>query len=484
MDHETRKQRGAYYTPDKVVRSLVRWAVRRPSDRTLDPSCGDGRFLACHANSVGVEQAPEAATLARGRAPGHTVWKSDLFRWATETDERFDCAAENPPFIRYQRFSGDVRRRALALCARHGARFSSLTSSWAPFLVATATLLRPGGRMAFVVPAELGHATYAKPVLRFMADHFDHVQIVAVEEKLFPDLSEDYWLLYGAGYGGQTDAFWLATQKHFRFTPSPPRKGTYVSREAWERWGERLRPFLLPEAVRGVYRAAAEADGSRTLGNVATVRIGYVTGANEFFHLRPSEAGHWRIPKRFLRPAARNARSLPAKAITKATVGAWRQQDDRFLLLHLTRQDQVPEPVRRYLASPEAEAARQAYKGRTRSPWYAVPDVTVPDAFLSYMSGAGPTLVANRAGCVATNSVHVITLTDGMSVKDLQTQWQSPLTRFRCEVEGHPLGGGMLKIEPREAARVVVTPPWKTSPEEAHLLREGIAIMRAWRHYG
>ena len=44
------KERGAYYTPAEVVSSLVRWAVRQPTDRLLDPSCGGGRFIAKHSS--------------------------------------------------------------------------------------------------------------------------------------------------------------------------------------------------------------------------------------------------------------------------------------------------------------------------------------------------------------------------------------------------------------------------------------------------
>lgn len=197
-----RKQAGAYYTPEDIAASLVRWAVHRDTDRMLDPSCGDGRFIALHCHSVGVEQDTDAVSTARERAPWATVHGQEFFAWATETGERFDCAAGNPPFIRYQRFKGEVRRSALELCSRIGASFSGLASSWAPFLVATASLLRPNGRMAFVVPAEIGHAPYAAPVLRYLADNFSVVQVVAVREKIFAELSEDSWLLYAEGVRG------------------------------------------------------------------------------------------------------------------------------------------------------------------------------------------------------------------------------------------------------------------------------------------
>ena len=145
MNIERQKQLGSYYTPGAVATALVKWAVRSERDCLLDPACGDGQFLVCHPNSVGVEHDTDAATFVRGKFPESQIHQGDFFAWASRTNERFECAAGNPPFIRYQRFSGEIRRQALELCRAHGAAFTALTSSWAPFLVATSTLLKPGG---------------------------------------------------------------------------------------------------------------------------------------------------------------------------------------------------------------------------------------------------------------------------------------------------------------------------------------------------
>ena len=218
------KEAGAYYTPDPVVSSLVSWAVRDVEDRLLDPSCGDGRFIASHRNTVGIEQDTEATRIAVARAPWALVHEGDFFSWASETTERFECAAGNPPFIRYQRFRGAIRDRALSLCTELGANFSGLTSSWAPFIVVTAGLLKDGGRMAFVVPAEIGHAPYAAPVLEYLAANFAVVHVIAVRAKLFPDLSEDCWLLYADAKGGCTSEFRFTTLKSFSPSAEPPRR--------------------------------------------------------------------------------------------------------------------------------------------------------------------------------------------------------------------------------------------------------------------
>ena len=186
-----RKRNGAYYTPDGVAGMLVRWAVRSPGDRLLDPSCGDGRFLVTHGNSVGVERTPEAVGEAKARAPQARVCQAEFFAWAEqahEAGERFDCVVGNPPFIRYQTWGRDVRTSALDLCRRFGVAFSGLAASWAPFLAVSANLLRPSGRMAFVVPAAFGHAPYAGPLVEHLVARFQSVRIVAVRRRLFPRL--------------------------------------------------------------------------------------------------------------------------------------------------------------------------------------------------------------------------------------------------------------------------------------------------------
>lgn len=483
MPSEERKKSGAYYTPEEVVHCLVRWAVRRPTDRLLDPSAGDGRFLALHRRSVGVEQDPNAAAISRATAPWALVHEGDFFSWAASTKERFECAAGNPPFIRYQRFNGAVRERALALCASLGAAFSGLSSSWAPFLVATASLLKPGGRMAFVVPAEIGHAPYAHPLLQYLIGHFSDVRLLAIKNKVFPNLSEDAWLLYADGFGGEAEAILFAARERFTFLSEPLSTGTRVSLGELVRWNFRMRPFLMAPSVRELYQDIATRSGVQRLGALAQVGIGYVTGANEFFHLRPSQAKATGIPAAVLQPTIRSGRALCGEAVTRRMLAEWLERDDPVLLLRLSPGSGLPKSVENYLNTRQAREASESYKCSNRSPWYVVPDVIIPDAFLSYMSGNGPALVANRAGCACTNSVHTVRITGNANVQALQQVWAHSFTRLSCELEGHPLGGGMLKIEPREAQKIVLAPVKRWSRDETRIIDEGLNTLRDWRHY-
>jgi hypothetical protein len=74
-------------------------------------------------------------------------------------------------------------------------------------------------------------------------------------------------------------------------------------------------------------------------------------------------------------------------------------------------------------------------------------------------------------------------LKNGRSVESLQRSWGTPLARLSCELEGHPLGGGLLKLEPREAANLVLPNALAQTVGESASLNEGIDVMKRWRHY-
>ena len=481
---EGAKEKGAYYTPDRVVRSLLSWVVRSAEDRLLDPSCGDGRFIAGHLKSVGIEQDPNASATAMQRAPGALIHEGDFFAWAGSTEERFECAAGNPPFIRYQRFKDPVRKRAIDLCASLGARFSALASSWPLFLVATAHLLHRGGRMAFVVPAEVGHAPYSVPLLEYMAENFDHLQIIAIKDKVFPSLSEDCWLLYADGKGGSTTEIFLSVLDQFTYLDEPPPTTSRVPLSAWRTlWNRRLRPFLMPKAGRDLYERMVREDSSVRLGALARINIGYVSGANDFFHLRLSEAQKLGIPDTCLQMTVRNARALPPKRINASTVKRWLREDRQTLLLRLSKNQELPGPVQHYLLTAQAKEASGGYKCRTRDPWYVVPDVKIPDFFLSYMSGRQVSFVQNSARCACTNSLHTVRVKDKAALPRVRAVHRSPLFQLSCEIEGHPLGGGMLKLEPREACNILIPSVESLSTVDSCIVQEGISSLQAWRHY-
>jgi adenine-specific DNA-methyltransferase len=369
------------------------------------------------------------------------------------------------------------------LCKALGASFSGLTSSWAPFIVAACSLLHRGGRTAFVVPAEIGHAPYARPLLDYLLGHFTWVHVISVRDKLFPGLSEDCWLLHCEGFGGTSRGIAFTKMQRFGFLSEPPKVGEWISIPDWRStFGGRLRPFLLNRTIREFYGDVAADKKTVPLSRLAKVGIGYVSGDNDFFHLRPSTAAQLGIQREFLAPTLRNSRTASGVEVTRESIRLWEKEDQQFLLLRIHKDDCLSREVKRYLDSEKGLTVRQKYKCRTREPWYSVPDVQIPDFFLSYMSGDRASLIRNKAHCTAPNTLHVLRAKNRPSIRMIEQAWNVPLTQLSCEIEGHPLGGGMLKLEVREAEKVLLTSRPFSKVDE-RLLIAGAQELKSWRHY-
>ncbi|HWQ15964.1 MAG TPA: N-6 DNA methylase [Roseiflexaceae bacterium] len=477
------KSRGAFYTADEVADFLVRWAIRAPSDTVLDPSFGGGVFLRAACQRVialggrpaehvfGAEIHPEAhrditRTLASEFGLGHhNLTLGDFFEIDAATSCTFDAVVGNPPFVRYQRFGGASRKFALRRAAEQGVRLSELTSSWAPFLVHSIAMIRPGGRLAMVVPFEIFHAAYALPVIEHLRRSFARVTFLTFREKLFADLSEDTILVLGEGRGEQPAEFlWqdVGSAQALRGMRSSQmldlQSPTRVNAEAVSSGRERLIEYFVPKRARALYAELCASGHVRRLGMLADVGIGYVTGANDFFHLDEVAIQRWNIPRDVLRPAVRRARAFAGLRFTHDDWTAALDTGDAAYLLHITDERVESEQVRCYLAHGEQIGVAATYKCRTRSPWFRVPHVYMPDILLSYMSGLKPRLVINDAAAVTPNNLHVVRMHPLAPVgrEALAVGWQTSLTRLSVELEGHALGGGMLKLEPTEAERVVV----------------------------
>jgi hypothetical protein len=268
--------------------------------------------------------------------------------------------------------------------------------------------------------------------------------------------------------------------RHVHYSEAPPAPHIHIDLSSWRGfWSKRLRPFLLPQAVRDLYERLGTQEGAARFADFAHINIGYVSGANDFFHLRPSEADRWRIPKAFLQDSVRSSRHLPPAQVTAADLRRWRREDRQSLLLRLNKDDELPSDVRKLLNSARAKEAAAAYKCRVRDPWYVVPDVKIPDFFLSYMSGRKVAFVRNAARCACTNSLHTVRLKDRNLLPKLLAAQGSPLFQLSCEIEGHPLGGGMLKLEPREAGRVLVPSIETLTSIDHDLVREGTAVLQS-----
>jgi hypothetical protein len=488
------KALGAYYTDEEIANFLVTWAIRSQQDVVLDPSFGGGVFLRAAASRIrvlggtpskqvaGVELDPAAFQ----EAGDFRVSKGNFFDFdSADGDDRgerlggFDAVVGNPPFIRYQRFTGPERRKALNRAAEQGVTLSQLTSSWAPFVVHSSAMLKRGGRLAMVVPYEIVHARYAKPVLEFLAANFRELTLLTFDEPLFPSINEATVLLLAEGKDEGTSArLWIRSFVNAGGLGSEPASSAEIEIRAVVGDEERFSALHLPPAYRDLYTAARRF--CTELGDVADIGIGYVTGANDFFHVTPEVQRQYGLPASDLAPVVCRGSAFRGAILSDAD---WREGLASGASAYLLKLESLPpaKSTRCYLDHGVSLGVPSRYKCRSRTPWYRVPNVYAADAFLTYMSGDRPRLVANEAGLHAPNTLHVLRLREThWTARALAVAWQGSISRLSCEIEGHAMGGGMLKLEPREASRVLIATEVATEDMDG-LATEIDALLRAGR---
>lgn len=469
-----RKARGAFYTPPEMSRFIARWAVRSAADRVLEPSCGEAEFLvsvAEHLRSLGahdflsrqlqgVELHPHAARLAADRlhAAGFAteIEVADFFEVPARPE--FDAVVGNPPYVRYQHFTGKARKRGLEAALAQGVRLTALSSSWAPFLIHAAQFLRPEGRLGMVLPGELLTVNYAASIRDFLLKRFARVRLVAFEERVFPGVMEEVVLLLAEGSGGAPD-FEI---HHVRGLAALERLEDDARRWSPLETASKWTAALLERGAREAYQALELDHGFVPLLEWGRVSLGSVTGNNDYFTLTEAEADALGLPERERLPLSPpGSRHLRGAELTAEDWDALRAAGARVFLFHPDRDDPSPQALR-YIEAGEAKGVHGAYKCRVRTPWWRVPVVKTADLFLTYMNHAGPRLVANRVGVAHLNSLHGVALHPerrDLGRMLLPVAALNSATLLSAEIVGRAYGGGLLKLEPREAGRWLVPSP-------------------------
>jgi SAM-dependent methyltransferase len=161
-----RKQLGAWYTPPDLVETVVESVVtpefigRRPRPlAVLDPSCGDGRFLAAARRRIdalgstsvltGCDIDAAAIASARDALPAATELRQADALSITWPSQRFDLVIGNPPFL--SQLATATTRGGTS--RRGGGPYADAA---AEFLALAGELVEPaGGRVALVLPQSM-----------------------------------------------------------------------------------------------------------------------------------------------------------------------------------------------------------------------------------------------------------------------------------------------------------------------------------------
>ncbi|ANT54262.1 Eco57I restriction-modification methylase domain-containing protein [Mesorhizobium amorphae] len=485
-DLDQDKLRGGYYTSAEVAHWLCAWAIREASDNVLEPSCGDGAFLAAAAERftqlgvrgpdiadrlTGIEIIPAEAERATDRLrpalglrAGDVVKMSDFFGWwQGSVQPNFDAVIGNPPFIRYQSFPEPHRSRAMAMMGEQGLSPNRLTNIWVPFVVASAASLRPGGRMALVLPAELLQVTYAAQLRSFLTDRFSRIDIVACNELFFEKAEQEVVLLLADGAlaeASETNTCRVAMTEATTVGEITKRKPAALLKAAQpktiqhdnEKW---LKYFLTAREI-AFMRELRQAENTTAMVTHASVDVGVVTGKNEFFVLSGEQVEALGL-EGYTTPLVSRSVQLRGTRLGKADWKTLSRAGDRVHLLNISaaQASKLSTALRRYIRDGEEKEYHKGYKCSIRRPWFTVPSVWTPDGFMFRQIYDFPRIVLNNSGATSTDTIHRLTSKSGKPERVIANTY-TWLTAASAEIEGRSYGGGVLELEPTEAERLMM----------------------------
>lgn len=465
-----RRRLGVYYTPDDLAAVLVRWALANSTGPVLDPSYGGCAFL---------EAAVRILTEKDHARPGRRVYGVDIDPSCADTVRRskhlieanciqgdflaasprdlpgnpFAAIVGNPPYVRHHWIKGDQRESARAVAADSTIPLPGTASLWVYFLLHSLKFLSPRGRLAMLVPEAILQADYAGPLRQILSEKFGRSLLIYVRSRLFAGTDEPVVAVACAEFGERGDVRTMAVESVDDLQSALADSN-----------GHHLRSYRFPGVAHDVRATAIsvlsrirETPSLRRLADVATVRVGLVTGANHYFIRSRQDLDSLGLPPRVRHRIVSRTRWLTGLAFTERDHDTFVDGEAAAFLVRPehAEDDQL---VESWIREGINQGIEGRYKCAARAEWFRVEMPPPPDAFATCTRAGSPLLVLNRGECQSSNAIHNVRWKPNLSVapEAVAVGFLTSAVSAWAELSGRRYGGGVLKIEPGTLQRIPV----------------------------
>ena len=453
------KLRGGYYTPSDIAQFIVNWAVRNPSDKILEPSCGDGSFLAALQKKSPNKDSVIAVELDDNEAKkatiyGYNVINGDFFTYyrdAVEGQQSFDVIVGNPPFIRYQNFDETYRSLAFEIMKKHGFHPNRLTNIWLPFLILSCEALSSTGRIGMVIPAELFQVDYAAEARQYLSSHFSKLTLVTFKRLVFDDIQQEVVLLLGEKATEETgirvvelDGLDELNRRGLSCLDMAETKLLDHSKDKWVKY------YLSNEELQLLRKLNSDERISNAT-DLYEINVGLVSGENDFF-LSDWEEVVARDLQEEVRPIISRADQVKGIHLSREEYLLLRDRGKRVSIFMPDDRpvEELSQSAQDYIAWGESKRFNKNYKCRIRKRWYVVPKSWTADAFLIRQANLYPKMILNHAGALVTDTLHKVRFHDSIDRNAVASAFLNTYTLALSETLGRSYGGGVLTFEPGE----------------------------------
>lgn len=497
-----KKRRGIYYTPLEVANVLTEWGIRKSTDTVLEPSFGGGGFISAiktklmslgncfPANNVygcDIDAGAFKRHLSKEATPDivlNQFIKADFLSLNPDIFQgtKFDLIIGNPPYVSQHNMFKKQREVAELAGSDKYFRLSGMSSLWAYFVFHSLGFLKPEGRMAWLLPASMLHARYARELIDEMAFRFKRVGIISLNERIFTS----------SGTDERTEILLCENFKLKRIKSkisiieAKSLKECQSLLDGWHAslWQNNILtkrpiPSILRAGELNSYSFILENFPTFTIGEVAKVKIGQVTGANRLFVVNTATASQHQIPQEALKDIFSKIDISPGITLKLSDFVTARSTGIRCLLIDGTHFKRL-KSLQAYFGSVPEQVIRENITFGKRRDWRIIPDDGIPDAFISYMHHNSPRFIINESKANATNTIHRVYFKDDSDPRAPLLIALGMLTSFSqlsSEIEGRRYGAGVLKHEVGETKAISILNPERLDYKELMVFTKKVDML-------
>lgn len=484
---EALREKGQFWTPQWLAKAMATWVTAEDPSVLFDPAVGPGTFFSA-AREIGftgsfagfeLDETALEESYRLGLPPSELreVEIGDFI--GSRVPAAFPAIISNPPYIRHHRLSEACKNELRLLATRFlGFPLDGRVGLHVYFLLKCLDHLAPGGRLAFLLPADVCEGVCSTAVWRRLSEKFRLEAALTFSEGAapFPSVDTNAMVFLFSNRPPASPVLWLQVRK-----PDPDAilralRGPGGADQCHGAITVQQRD--LEEAITtGLSRPPRILGAAGVpLSEFARVVRGIATGANEFFFLNSEQIRERGLMERFFIRAIGRTRDCGVDALTHADLERLDRTQRPTWLLNLGKEpkESLPAALRAYLESGEQMGLPDRALIQTRTPWYRMEQRTPPALLFAYLGRRDCRFILNRAG--------VVPLTGFLCVypwnnddDQLHRLWRAlnhPDTLANLIFVGKSYGGGALKVEPRQLDGLEIP---------SHVIGScGLALARPW----
>ena len=462
-----RRRLGTVFTPPGLVEHMLQLVERElsaPPSVVVDPGAGVGAFTI-----AAVETWPDAQIVASDINPvtlgllgarlafeidadpdladGYRSVDLRLGDYLDELERMFAVAAPgpvlvlgNPPYTRMQELPATDRAKAARLA---GDLIDSGHANLAMlFQAATLRLMRPQDVSCMVVPGSFSY-TRASRALRTAIWRSSRSVVV----HRTPAVSHTF-----AGRSVQAAVLLIGRERKRRGALRLGR--IQVNGDGVDVLGswKVARTGAQPENwFWSSDESAGPMNGSLLLGDIAVIRRGTATGANDMFFL--TDLGRAMFPPDVVVAAIPTLRRFDCDDLTAATHATHGDDATQRWLLAIPPERPLSGALFEYVER-HRDTVSKRYLSRQRAVWYSITELPRPQVLISPLSKTGFKVVLNTVRAVPSNNLFGISLRTDGDITPLVTWLRSQTGQRELSHASRRYPGGSHKLEPGDLRRL------------------------------